>query len=96
VSVLGLLNHLEIPALEVFATFHRAVIPCFLAFLEALWNSRQRVVRWGAHQGLEWWEGLEPGLCSFRSATSLCSDAASHASRFPGEGPGGAGGVESL
>ena len=50
---LAVLIALKYPALEMLATSCRAGVPCFLAILEALWNSRWRVVRWGVHQGLE-------------------------------------------
>jgi len=50
---LAALIALKYPDLEELATFRRAGVPCFLAILDALWNSRRRVVRWGVHQGLE-------------------------------------------
>ena len=53
VLFLLMLIALKYPALEMCATSRRAGVRCFLAILEALWNSRGRVVRWGVHQGLE-------------------------------------------
>jgi len=75
------------------ATSRRAGVPCFLPILAALWNSRRRVVRWEDHQGLEWCEGLETGMCSFRRAVSRSRDLASHLSRSIGGGHMGAGGI---
>ena len=50
---LAVLIALKYPALEMLATSRRAGVPCFLTILEALWNSRRRVVRWGDHHSFE-------------------------------------------
>ena len=49
---LAVLIALKYPALEMSARSRRAGVPCFLAILEALWNLRRRIVRWGFYQGL--------------------------------------------
>ena len=90
---LAALIALKYPTFAMLATSWRAGVPCCLAILEALWNSRRRIVRWGDHQCLECWEGLETGGFSFRRAVSRSSDPTSQASRSLGEGPRGAGGI---
>jgi len=84
---------LKYPDLEMRAKSRRVEVPCFLAVLDALWNSRRRVVRWGVHQGLEGWEGLETGVCSLSRAVSLSNARVNHSSRSAGEGQVGAGGI---
>jgi len=43
-------------------------------------------VRWRDHHGLEWWEGRELGVCSFRRVVRRSSEVVSHSSRGFGEG----------
>jgi len=68
-------------------------VPCFWAVLAALCYSRCRTVRLGVHHGLEWVEGREQGVCSFRRPVRLLSKPVSHLSRDSGEGQEGVGGL---
>jgi len=54
------------------------------------------MVRWGVHQGLEWWEERELGVWSLRSPVRWSSVPVSQSSRIFREGHGGGGGTIKL
>ena len=89
---LAVLIALKYPAFEVLATSRVLGVSCLLATLVALLNLRQRMVRYGVHQGLVLWDSLDAGVCSFRRAMSLSSDSDSHSSSLHGVGYVRAGG----
>jgi len=51
------------------------------------------MVRWGDHQGLEWWEGCELGVWSLRRPQRRSSAPVRQSSRIFGEGHSGGGGT---
>ena len=51
-------------------------------------------MRWGDHQGFEWWEGRELGVLWLRMPGRRSSDPASQSSRAFGEGHEGGGGTK--
>jgi len=76
-----------------FAVSLRALVSCLQAILAALWYSLRRMVRWGDHPRLEWWEERELVVCSFRGPVSRSSVPPTQPPRTFREGQGGGGGT---
>jgi len=93
VFVFGGLDCLEVPPLGGAGTFPQVWGVSLPGRSSGLMVFATEVSQVGGPPGFEWWDGLDTGVCSLRSATNRFRDSDIHSSSFRGAGHDGAAGT---